>query len=247
MKARDRLILMGVIVVVVIGGAWMLLVSPERVKATGLNEQVASAKTALSTAEGELSKARTAQSQYTAAYSSVVSLGKAVPATEEEPSLVYEIADAAEHKDVNFEGIHSSSGPGSSSAAASATAASFSTMPFSLSFNGSFFDLEHLLRKLTNFATVTSKGQVTVNGRLLTIQGLNLTGNQSGSSSTVSSSKSSAPVEPELSGTLTVTAYVLPGGQTVTAGATPTAPAGVTPASSTSSSPATPATATVNP
>jgi len=242
MKGRDRLILMGVIVVVILGAGWMLVVSPERQKAGSLNEQVGTARAQLSTAEGELSKARAAQAQYGKAYASIVSLGKAVPASDETPSLVYEIADAAEHRNVFFGAIASSASSSSSAAtAAAASAAGFSSMPFTFTFNGSFFNLEKLFRKITGFATLTSAGTVNASGRLLTIQNVSLTSSNS--------STQTSKTENELTGTVTATAYVLPGGQTVTGGASPAAPAGATtPASSTTSSSTTaPATVTVTP
>jgi hypothetical protein len=247
MKGRDRLILMGMVVVVVLGGVWMLVVSPERQKAGTLNEAVASAKTQLSTAEGELSKARAAKAQYGTAYASVVSLGKAVPAGAETPSLVYEIADAAEHKNVFFGSISSGSSGGSSSAtaAASAATAGFSTMPFSFTFGGSFFNLEHLLHKITNFATLSPTGSVNVNGRLLSIQSVALTA--TAASGTPGTKATMAA--PELTGTVSASAYVLPAGQSVTGEASPASPAGAAApaASTTSSSTTAPATVTVTP
>jgi Tfp pilus assembly protein PilO len=243
MKGRDRLVLMGIIVVAVLGGAWMFVVSPERQKASSLGEQVTAARTQLTAAEGELSKARSAQAQYSTAYAAMVSIGKAVPASSETPSLMFEVADAAEHKHVEFNSITTSSPAGGASAAtASATTTGFSPMPFTFSFNGSFFDLERLFSKLTSFATITSSGGVDVNGRLLTIQSVSLTGNTAAQQASTASAS--------LTGSVTATAYVLPGGQSATAGASPAGPAGTAPASSTpgaTSSATAPATATVNP
>lgn len=245
MTGRDRMVLMGVIVLAILGAGWMLVVSPERNKANGISAEVASAQAALSTAEGELSKARAAQSQYAAAYSSIVALGKAVPAQKEVPSLILELARASEQRNVFFSSISTSGGSGgSSSSAAAATttaaAAGFTAMPFSFVFDGSFFDLEKLTRKLSSFTTRTASGALKVNGRLLTIQSINLARSSSGSGASASSG---------LTGTVTASAYVLPGGQSVT-GATPAAtPGASTPASTTGapSSPTAPATVTVNP
>jgi hypothetical protein len=246
MTGRDRMVLMGVIVLAILGAGWMLVVSPERNKANGISAEVASAQAALSTAEGELSKARAAQSQYAAAYSSIVSLGKAVPAQKEVPSLILQLARASEQRNVFFSSISASGGSGSASssataAASAAAAAGFTAMPFSFVFDGSFFDLERLTRKLTGFTTRTASGALKVNGRLLTIQSINLAPASSGGSGSTPSN--------ELTGTVTASAYVLPGGQSVT-GAAPTATPGAgTPASTTGapSSPTAPATVTVNP
>jgi Tfp pilus assembly protein PilO len=245
MTGRDRIILMAAIVVAILGAGWVLVVSPERNKANSIAAEVTTAQASLATAEGELSKARAAQAQYAAAYSSIVSLGKAVPASKEVPSLILQITRASEQKDVFFSSISSATAgsAGASAPAAAATAStSFTAMPFSFTFGGSFFDLERLMRKLTGFTTRTASGALTVNGRLLTIQSVNLT--PSSKEAAGSGSKASS----ELTGVVTASAYVLPGGQSLT-GSSPVPGAGAPTPSATGapSSPTAPATVSVTP
>ncbi|HEY2719941.1 MAG TPA: type II secretion system protein GspM, partial [Solirubrobacteraceae bacterium] len=90
MTGRDRLVLVAISALAVLGAVWLLLVSPERNKASKLGSEVAAASTQLAAAEAQASDARAAQQRYSAAYSAVVSLGKAVPASEEVPSLIYQ-------------------------------------------------------------------------------------------------------------------------------------------------------------
>jgi hypothetical protein len=242
MTGRDRMVLMAVIVVAILGAGWMLVVAPARNQASSLSTQVTSAQAALATAEGELSKARAAQSQYAAAYSSIVTLGKAVPANKEVPSLIYQLAQATAQKNVFFSSIASSGGAGGATGSApTAAAAGFTAMPFSFVFGGTFFDLEKLLRKLTDFTTRTASGALKVDGRLLTVQSVNLTPARSATGTSTNS---------ELTGNITASAYVLPGGQTVTGPTSPAASSGASsPASTTGAtgSPTAPATVTVNP
>jgi Tfp pilus assembly protein PilO len=236
MTGRDRIVLIGVIVVVFLAAVWMVVVSPERKQASQLSSQVAAAQASLSSAEGKLASARTAQSQYAAAYTSVVSLGKAVPPSQEVPALIDQLSRASDQKNVEFSSITASSSGGSGSSAASSSAtAGFSEMPFTFIFEGSFFDLEHLFHGLTDFATLTSAGNLQVNGRLLTIQSVKL----SPSAATATSPAKGGPSE--LTGTITATAYVLPAGQSLAATATATSPTGATtPASSTTGAPSSP-------
>jgi len=247
MTGRDRMVLIGVVVLAVLGAAWMLVVSPERKQASSLEGQVAEARAKLASAEGQLSNARAAQQQYATAYAAIVSLGKAVPPSQEVPSLIDQLARASNQKNVEFSSIAASSSGGSaasSSTAVAATTAGFSQMPFTFVFNGSFFDLEHLFQELNRFTLRTSSGGLQVSGRLLTIQSLRLaplasSGSESGNSGAE-----------RLSGTITATAYVLPAGQGLTGAATATSPAGsTTPASATSApgSPTAPAIARVTP
>ena len=109
-------------------------------------------------------------------------------------------------------------------------AAGFPTMPFTFIFDGSFFDMEHMLRDVNRFITVDGKS-VSVRGRLLAIDGFSLEAAPSGF--------------PAVTATMRATAYLLPANQGLTAGATATAPAAAgtpaAPAASTASTGSTPA------
>ncbi|HEY4428294.1 MAG TPA: type II secretion system protein GspM [Solirubrobacteraceae bacterium] len=248
MTGRDRMVVIVVVLLAVLGGGWMLVVSPKSKEAGKLGKQVTEAQAQLASAEGQLSNARAAQTQYSRSYASIVSLGKAVPPSQEVPSLIYQLSQATNAKNVDFSSIAASAGPGSSSAGAASAAtaaasAGFSQMPFTFVFNGSFFDLEHLFQQLNGFTVRKASGGLQVSGRLLTIQSVKLAPESSGGSGSAASQM--------LSGTVSATAYVLPAGQGLTGGATPGAPAGAaTPVSSTTgaaSSPTAPAIARVTP
>jgi Tfp pilus assembly protein PilO len=248
MTGRDRIVAIAVGVLAVLAAAWMLLVSPVRKQAGELDTQVSSAQAQLTSAEGQLANARSAQAQYTSAYAAVVSLGKAVPPSQEVPSLIFQLAQASNHKSVEFASIVSGSGaasssPGSASTAA-ATTAGFTQMPFTFVFNGSFFDLEHLFEGLNRFTLRKTSGGLQVSGRLLTIQSIKLSPLVNNATET---SKGAAST---LNGTITATAYVLPASQGLTGGATAASPAASTATVSTTrapSSPTAPAIARVTP
>jgi len=229
------MVLIVVVVLLVLVGAWMEVVSPERQEASKLSAQVGTAKSELASAEAKLASARAAQSQYASAYAAMVSLGKAVPASQEVPSLIYELAQASNQKRVEFASIGSStSAPGSSGATAVAASAAsgFTPLPFTLTFEGSFFDLEHLFQQLTSFTTRTTTGTLQVSGRLLTIQSVKLAPVSSAGSGTST----------DLTGSVTASAYVAPATQGLSSGATAASPTGAaSPASS--SAPASSATA----
>jgi Tfp pilus assembly protein PilO len=234
MTGRDRIVIVVLAALAVVAAAWLLVLAPEREKASKLGAEVSTAQSQLTAAEGQVSAARGAEAGYPAAYTSLVSLGKAVPTGQEVPSLIVQLARASGERQVEFTSITSGgSAAGSSSAAASAAAsAGFSAMPFTFVFNGSFFDLYDLFQQLNRFTLRTSSGSLRVSGRLLTIQGVQLApGTSSGAG------KPSG----QLTGTITATAYVLPASQAA-AGATATSPTGAqTTSGSASSSPATPA------
>ncbi|MGD0454270.1 MAG: type 4a pilus biogenesis protein PilO [Solirubrobacteraceae bacterium] len=247
MTGRDRIVAIVIAVVAVLGVAWMLVVSPERQKASELASKVTAAQTQLASAEGSVSSARAAQSQYAAAYASLVSLGKAVPPSDEVPALIDQLTQASNQKKVDFSTISpgastsasASAGASASGSAASGTAtAGFAQLPFSFTFQGTYFDLEHLFNKLTEFATLNTSGKLEVSGRLLTISSVSLApagGSEPGKSGG------------ELTGSIAATAYVMPATASLT-GATGTGSstsAGASPASSTSAGSSTPAPAVV--
>lgn len=243
MTTRDRLVLMGLVALGLLAAGWLLVVSPERDKAAQLQSQVSGAKSQLATAQGQLAEAQSDETQYSTAYASIVRLGQAVPADQQVPSLVYELDQASNGKNVEFNSITSTSAGASSpsapaaGAAGAATAAAstgFTQMPFTFIFEGTFVDLYHLLNQVQGFTVQTASGTVHVSGRLLTIQGANLELPSTGAEELKNSKNASASTsavakqaeKAKLKGTITATAYVLPAGQGLTGGATPAGPAG---------------------
>ncbi len=248
MSGRDRTVAMVLVVLAVVGAGWIMVVSPKRKEANKLGSEVSAANAQLSSAESTLANARQAEAQYSSAYSAIVSLGKAVPATQEVPSLIYQLEKASNSKKVEFASITATtSGSGSASSgassgtAAAAASAGFSPMPFTFVFNGTYFDLEHLFHGLSQFTVRRADGSLEVSGRLLTIQSVKLA--PAGGTSQTGSPKG------QLTGTITATAYVLPAAQGLTAGASPLTPAagGSGASSGGSSSPSTPAVIEVTP
>ena len=243
MSLRDRMALTAVILVVALIGAWMVVVSPERSKATALAAQVATARAALSTSEGELQNARKATAKYSAAYASLVSLGKAVPVQSEVPSLIVQLSQASGQHSVDFNSITftppSTSGSLASTAAAATAASSAapSSLPFNFIFTGGFFQLERLFAQMSALTTRSPQGALLVNGRLLTIQSIKLAQAAEGGSETSKAKKAS------LTGTITATAYTMaapqaPAGAPASSGAATTSTASTSGAASSATTPA---------
>lgn len=240
MTTRDRIVVMVVATLGVLAAMWFLAVAPKREQAAKLATEVGAAQSQLASAESQVSSASAAQARYQSAYASIVSLGKAVPAGQEVPSLIYQLARATNEKNVEFASITTTvsgaagSSPAASGAAASASAAAgagFTQMPFTFVFNGSFDSLYSLFQQLDGF-TLRASGGLKVSGRLLTIQSVKLapasggsTGSGAGAGGSAQGTAAKRSSE-ELSGTITATAYVLPAGQTLTGGASAAGPAG---------------------
>lgn len=95
---------------------------------------------------------------------------------------------------------------------ASVGPAGFPTMPFTFEFTGSFFRLEDFLDRLNGLTRVRSDGDIAVRGRLLSVDTFDLKAAPSGF--------------PKIAASVHATAFVLPPGQGLTAGATAAGPAG---------------------
>lgn len=245
MSERDRLVLIAAVVLGVLVCTWMFVVSPERKSASAADQAVAAAQQTLTTAQTALGTAQTSKARYASSYTALVAVGKAVPATPEVPSLMYQLDQAASLRNVNFASITAGSGSGSTAAASSTTSTGTASsgptpLPFTFSFTGTFFDLYHLLGRLNTFAVQTKSGTLVVTGRLLTIQGVSLTGSSSGGTAASSSGGSSSGTTSgggELTGLVTASAYVMspasPSSGSTGGGATTAPAAGGTSASGT--------------
>jgi hypothetical protein len=242
--------MMAVAVLAIVGAAWIMVVSPERKKAKQAAAAVAEAQSKLNSAHAQLGTARAAQAQYASSYAAIVHVGKAVPTTQEVPTLIYELAHASQQRDVQFASIatsttgshagaagaagaaaKSSGSAGKSSGSSSTAATGVTPLPFTFVFNGGYSGLERLLGRLTAFATRGPGNTLLVNGRLLTIQGVAL-----------ASAAALQSHSQELSATVTATAYTLPPGQPQSgaagAGSTPASSSGGTGGPSTPTAPA---------
>ncbi len=244
MTARDRAVVVVVAALAIVAASWFLLLAPARKDASGLDADLAAARTRLTAAQALVATGETARARYRDDYTTLTRLGKAVPADDDVPSLVVQLQSAASRSHVDFRSIELSSaassaappstGQGAVGAATGASgatgaaggpatvvpatqaaaaalppgavvgAAGFPTMPFDFAFAGTFFSVQGLLARLNRFAEVRGS-DITVRGRLLTVDGFSLT-----------------PVTPggrRMAVSLHATSYLLPPGQSDTAAA----------------------------
>jgi Tfp pilus assembly protein PilO len=248
LKSSDRTILIGVGVVVLIAAFYMMVLSPKRKEASDLKAQAADLQAQVSQAEAEAASSKQAQTDFPGNYRRLVALGKAVPEGADTPSLLTQLETLSERSHISFrklqaaEAVTSSGTPAvttvpttdptlaSEQAAAmlpigaSVGPAGLPTMPYSLEFQGGFFDIADFLGKVDSMVYTDKSKKVRVEGRLLTIDGFSFNAAPEG--------------YPELTADLAVTSYLTPKAQGATAGATPTGPPTTTPAVAPSTTPA---------
>jgi type II secretory pathway component PulM len=134
MTKRDRYILMVIAAVGLVAAYWFLALAPKRDRVGKLDKDLAEAKQTLAQSQQEKTQFAQAQVQFPALYASLGRLGKAVPASEDVPSLLVQLNHAADQANVDFRSIELKldlveklNAEGGAAAAASAAAAAPAT------------------------------------------------------------------------------------------------------------------------
>jgi Tfp pilus assembly protein PilO len=216
---------------------WVLALSPKREEAAKLGKQIEGVETSLAQHRAELAEAEEARREFPSDYQKLVVLGKAVPGDDDTASLLVQVGGMAKRTGVKFREIKlSTSGEGAEAPTTapsaggepvSATEASASllplgaaigpaglgVMPYTLSFEGDFFQIADFIEGLDSLVK-TKNEEVAVDGRLITVDGFSLAASDDGF--------------PALTAKFAVTTYLTPPTQGVTGGATPASPGSVT-------------------
>jgi Tfp pilus assembly protein PilO len=213
-----------VAMVALVGAFWLLLLGPQREKASELAEQTSSLRLEVSREQERAEAAIAAKREFPRLYGELVLLGKAIPGEVATASLLVQLNAISRDANTAFESIVLKPGEEEGASVAAAAAgelppigatpgpAGLSTLPYSLKFNGQFFDIANFIEGLDSLVE-TQDGVVVARGRLVTIDGFNM-----------------EPVDEEdaalgeLETTFDVSTYVTPPGQGLTAGATPAGP-----------------------
>lgn len=238
MSSSNRIIVAMLAVVALAVVFWMLLLSPKKEEVSKLDKQVAKQEEQLLVHQAEVQRGVAAQEAFPSAYRDLVVLGKAAPADDDTASLIVQLSRNAREAGVRFEtfvltpasgesespepvaapepGQPSSFVPPTEVAAstmpigASIGPAGLAVMPYTLTFKGSFFHVADFIHGLDSLVRSNNE-KVEVTGRLITINSFTLT-------------EDTSKKFPALEASFTVTTFLVPPEQGVTAGATPTSP-----------------------
>lgn len=243
MSSSNKMIVAMLAVAALAVAFWMLLLSPKREEVSKLDQQVAQQEESLSQHQGEVQQGLVAEKHFPQEYQQLVVLGKAAPEEDDTASLLVQLNRIADHTHVRFEtfvlapssgteapepeapepeaGTESGSTPSPTEVAASKMPlgaaigpAGLGVMPYTLKFKGNFFHLADFIHGLDSLVN-TKNSEVDVTGRLITIDGFKLTGDQDKGF-------------PYLEAEFTVTTFLVPPEQGITGGASPTSPAPTT-------------------
>lgn len=232
LKSSNALIVAMLAIAGLAAAFWMLALSPKREEADKLGKQVAQLEASLAQHQQEAASAEEAREEFPANYRQLVVLGKAVPGDDDTASLLVEVNRIAERAKVEFRDLELTGEGGEAEAPPVASAgtpvsateaeasllplgakigpAGLGVMPYSLVFDGSFFEVADFIKGIDAMVKAKSVG-VTVEGRLVTLDGFSLVADENEGF-------------PQLDATFAVTTYLTPPSQGVTAGATEAAP-----------------------
>ena len=236
MSSTNAVIVAVVAVAVLVGAFWMLALSPKKDEAKKLGTQVENLEAELSQHRAEADEAAEAREGFSGDYQQLVSLGKAVPGDDDTPSLLVQVNRIARSSHVKFGSLllTAEKGAGAEAAPSAPTTeeesapvspteaaaslmplgasigtAGLGVMPYQLTFEGDYFHMADFIHGLDSMVKTTDSN-VAVDGRLITIDGFTFKAAEEGF--------------PMLEATVSVTTYVTPPEQGVTAGATPSGP-----------------------
>jgi Tfp pilus assembly protein PilO len=198
MSRRVRLWLAAVGILLVALLVFFLVINPIRADISELEADIESEEARIATAMAEIAKAEDTKNEGRRNQARILELSKLVPVDQEVPSLILEIQDLADKAGIDWIQIT----PGQPQ---DAGVGSYSILPLSLQFTGTFFDVSDFIYRAEQMAAGP--------GRLLSVNSLSLT-------------PASVTAEPTLDVSITMYAFLFPGGldQVAPVGGVPSTP-----------------------
>jgi hypothetical protein len=229
-KSTNGLIVAMLLIVVAAIAFWVFGVGPKREEASKLDKQAAKLESELTTNEEAVLRGEEARREFPSDYQKLIVLGKAVPGDDDTASLLVQIDQISKRNKIEFQKIKllSSGNEGTETGAAvegappteaaaallplgaAVGSAGLAVMPYGFTFKGSFFRIADFIEEIDQLVE-TENEDVVVKGRLLTLDGFVLKADPEDGF-------------PSLEGNFSITTYLVPPGQGVTAGATAEAP-----------------------
>jgi hypothetical protein len=258
MTNSARTMLMALPAVALLAAFWLLVLGPKREDASSLGDEITTLEAEVSNLEQTVAAGEEARRGFPDDYQKVVVLGKAVPEDDDQATLFRQLSKISRHAKVDFrtlelvsegdpaaaettpapaepttppegESAAPEAQPAETPASAPPTEAGAATLPigatvgpaglpvmsYSLGFEGDFFRLANFMNGLDRTVRADRRGDVSVDGRLTTVDGFSLTENP-------------RVGFPFLLASVSLTTYITPAEQGLTAGATPAGPAPAT-------------------
>jgi len=183
MTPRDRVLLGVLVVLLLCGGFYKFVLTPERHRANDLQTRVASARTSLAAAQRKEIIGHAAETALAKSQTDWVAAQKAVPENANVAALLKLLARSASAAHVTMRSISlaaatssssSSSSPTGTTTGATASAPALTSIPVSLVFEGGYQALNRLVDRLDTYVSVADR-QVRASGPLVGISSVDVT------------------------------------------------------------------------
>jgi Tfp pilus assembly protein PilO len=151
---------------------WLMALSPKRAESAAVKTNVAAQEQRLAVAKTELASSLAARKQFPGMLAELRRLDKAVPARGAIPDLLRQLQKRANGRDTVLRLAELKAGSGLTPGAAP-PAGGLAALPFKFTYSGKYFDLVSVLKAARKAVTVKSKsGDLEIDGRLVTIEGI---------------------------------------------------------------------------
>jgi Tfp pilus assembly protein PilO len=155
---------------------WVFAISPRRAESATVKESVAAQELRLSTAKSELASYKQSRTQYPGLLAELKRLDEAVPARGAISDLLRQLQKRARVRNTQLQiaALKPSGAPTPGTSlppGATAPNGGISSLPFTFTYTGRYFDLVQVLAAARKAVTVHS-GDLKIDGRLVTIEGL---------------------------------------------------------------------------
>ncbi len=192
--------------VALIGALWLMVISPKRTESAEVRDNVAAQELRLSSATAQLASYQQAKKDYPKNLRVLKRLDKAVPSRGEISKLLRQLQTRAQarNSDLRLAALKPArAAPAAAGAVASTStltpgatapgASGLATLPFTFTYTGKYFDLVKVL-KAARRAVTTRSGNLTIDGRLVTIEGVSF--------------ERTEPDDPLITAQISATAYI---------------------------------------
>lgn len=162
---------------VILVALWMLAISPKRSESAEVRANVAAQQERLATAQAEVAKNQSAKKQYKGMLAELRRLDEAVPARGAIPDLLRQLQRRARVRNAELlvAALKAGSGGGATTGltpGATPMPGGLAALPFNFTYSGKYFDLINVLKAARKSVTVTKSGDLKIDGRLVTIEGV---------------------------------------------------------------------------
>ncbi len=120
MTKRDRMMLLGVLAIVLLGAFWFLVLTPQRKASAEAEANLTAAKQELMAAQQKLTAGRQAQQDFRRDRTTIIKLGRVVPESDDIPTLLTQLEALAKRENVDFLSYSVEAGGGGASSATGA-------------------------------------------------------------------------------------------------------------------------------